>query len=279
MVAVVEPEFVPAASLNHEEMTALQQEIADCAVFGDDFPFDPDDVAVADPFDLTAGVPEPVSRTEGETLDTTAPIVVGIDQAFLEARALSAVVAIQDGVVIERQYALTPLEVPYIPGLLAFREGQPILEALEQLSVTPDLLVFDGSGRLHYRQAGIATHVGVTCDVPSIGVAKSQLCGTLDEDPTTLDARPAGWSTPIRANDEVEAPPDTIIGYAYQSRQYDNSTRINPLYVSPGHRISAATTLTLVSALCGGYKLPAPIRLADAYAATVKQQVVDREDS
>jgi deoxyribonuclease V len=174
--------------------------------------------------------------------------------------------------VIERAHAVSPLTIPYIPGLLAFREGGPILDAFAELSVEPDLAVLDGSGRIHFREAGIATHVGVMLDLPSVGVAKRLLCGAPDED---TENRPAGWRTPIRADHRVETEPGTVIGYAYQSRQWDDSRSINPLYVSPGHRVSAETTVELVEALCGGYKLPEPTRLADAYADTIKRKYSD----
>ena len=170
---------------------------------------------------------------------------------------------------IERAHAVTPLSIPYIPGLLAFREGGPILDAFESLSVEPDLAVFYGSGRIHFREAGIATHMGVVLDLPSVGVAKRLLCGTPQGD---LDGRPAGWRTPIRADDRVETEPGTVLGYAYQSRQWADSRSINPLYVSPGHRVSAETTVELVAAFCGEYKLPEPTRLADAYADELKSE-------
>jgi len=264
------PAFRPDPALSHEEMAALQREIAEEAVFADALSFDPEAVGIADTFDLTAGVPEPRDPVEILGHDPDAPVVVGVDQAFLDERAVSAIVAVQDGAVIERAHAVTPLEIPYVPGLLAFREGGPILEAFDALAVDPDLAVFDGSGRIHYRQAGIATHVGVVHDLPSVGVAKSLLCGVPDAD---VDGRPEGWSTPIRADDEVEAPAGTVLGHASQSRQYASSTRINPLYVSPGHRLSAETALGLVRRLCAGYKLPEPTRLADAYATEVKGRV------
>jgi deoxyribonuclease V len=162
---------------------------------------------------------------------------------------------------------VTPLEIPYIPGLLAFREGGPILAAFENLTVEPDLAVFDGSGRIHFRQAGIATHVGVLLDLPSVGVAKNLLCGEPTE---STDDRPEGWSTPILADDSVEAPDGTVLGHAYQSRQWDRSQSINPLVISPGHRVSAETTLELVEGFCAGYKLPEPTRLADGVADDVK---------
>ncbi len=261
-------------------MEALQREIAAAATFMDDVDLAPADVAIESAFDLTSGLPP----TAAETLapDPEGPVVVGIDQAFRpgpegsdeSGEAISAAVALRGDSVVEYAHAITPLSIPYVPGLLAFREGGPILAALDALAVEPDLLVFDGSGRIHFRQAGIATHVGVVHDIPSVGVAKSLLCGEPDEN---ADGRPEGWRTPIRADGSVETTPrsedggDTIIGHAYQSRQYPNSRRVNPLYVSPGHRVSPATTVELVAALCGGYKLPEPTRLADAYADAVKQ--------
>nr|WP_049909394.1 endonuclease V [Halorubrum saccharovorum] len=277
-------------------MESLQRELAATATFADDHGIDPAAVAIDEPADLTDGPPDarqetlPGTDADSDAGDPDAPVVVGLDQAFLtpddgEDRAVSAAVAIRDGDVIEHASATTPLSIPYIPGLLAFREGEPMLAALDALGVEPDLLVCDGSGRIHFRAAGVATHVGVLLDVPSVGVAKSLLCGVPDE-PT--DGRPEGWRTPVRADDSVEtavvdgdasggdtadgdAPAAPVIGHAYQSRQYPNSRRVNPLYVSPGHRVSPATTVDLVEALCAGYKLPEPTRIADAYADAAKR--------
>jgi len=206
--------------------------------------------------------------------------VAGVDQSFLrnasgeQDRALSAVVALQGGEVIERVYAVTDLEIPYIPGLLAFREGGPILAALEELSVDPDLLLFDGSGRIHFRQAGIATHIGVVVDTPSIGVAKSLLCGTPRESTEKLHA---GTRVAIEADSRVDAADGTLLGYAVQTRQYDSPNRsINPLYVSPGHRVGPETAAEVVLELASGYKLPEPVRLADAYAEDAKLDAHER---
>ncbi len=265
------PEFLPDASLSQEEMESLQREIADSAVFDDEFDFDP--TAVQSPADssqqqLTA----PASDTDGdESAPSDAPLVAGVDQAFLDDRAISAVVVLQAGEVVERTHAVSELSIPYIPGLLAFREGGPIAAALETLACEPDLLCFDGSGRIHYRQAGLATHLGVVFDTPSVGIAKNLLCGTPRE---SVDGRPAGWRTPIAADDTVDCADGTVIGHAFQSRQYDSPNRhINPLYVSPGHRVAAETTVDLVAALCDGYKLPEPTRLADSYADEVKAEL------
>ncbi|WP_121741070.1 endonuclease V [Natronorubrum halophilum] len=258
------PDLAPDASLSRDDMEALQREIADAAVFEDDFAFDP------------ATLGDPLATA---TSDADPPIVVGVDQSFLRNeegdfdRALSAVVAMQGGEVIERVHAVTPLEIPYIPGLLSFREGRPILDALEALTVDPDLVLFDGSGRIHFRQAGIATHMGVVRDVPSIGVAKSLLCGAPDGETENL---PAGSRVPIEANSRVDAPDGTLIGYAVQTRQYDSPDRyINPLYVSPGHRVGPETAADVALALASSYKLPDPVRLADQYATEAKRSVAE----
>lgn len=248
----VRPDLVPDPTADTDAMYATQRRVAGAAVFADN------------------GAPDPAS-----VADPDGPLVAGVDQAFLvdPDRAVSAVVVLRGGDVVERGYAVSNLAVPYVPGLLAFREGGPALDALATLEVDPDLLVVDGSGRIHPRQAGLATHLGVVLDVPAVGVAKSLLCGTPDE---STDGRPVGWRTPIRADDGVDAPCGTVIGHAYQSRQFDSGV-VNPLYVSPGHRISAETATDLIAACGGEYKLPEPTRLADGYADEVKPRVVDEE--
>ena len=210
---VAHERFRPDGSLSREEMEAMQHDIAETATFADDADFDPPDV------------------WSGEA------VVAGVDQAFLEERAVSAVVALRGGEVIARASAVTPLSIPYVPGLLSFRE------------------------------AGLATHVGVCFDVPAVGVAKNLLCGR-PRDP--VDALPEGARVPIEADDSMTAPDGEVVGHAYQSRQYPNSTTVNPLYVSPGHRLSAATAADVVEASGGEYKLPRPTRLADRYADELK---------
>lgn len=281
----VNPEFRPDPNVPRDEMVAQQRDIAAAAVFSDDGPPRPEAIELTDPLDLEGQdtLPDSFDRerqTEStDSLDrggrsarsTAAPIVAGIDQAFEDETAVSAVVAIQGGRVVESVCARTPLSIPYIPGLLAFREGEPIVEALAALDVEPDLLVFDGSGRIHYREAGIATHVGVLYDVPALGVTKNLLCGRPER--SLDDPLAAGTRIAIRANDEVETEPGTLLGYAVQTRQFPNPQRshVNPVYASPGHRVAPETAVDLVEALGGGYKLPEPIRLADRAAEECKR--------
>lgn len=235
------PEFRPDPELTREEMERLQRDLAAEARFTDDGSF------------------------------SDSPLVVGVDQAFPEDRAVSAIVAMRDGEVVERASAETDLSIPYIPGLLSFREGESILAAFEALEAEPDLALFDGSGRIHFRQAGLATHMGVTLDLPSVGVAKSLLCGRLSNPPEEPFSE--GTRVPIVADGRVDLPEGTVLGYAVQTRQYEGSSRhINPLYVSPGHRMSAETAASLAEAHCSGYKLPEPIRLADQYAGELARE-------
>jgi len=271
------PELAPDAALDREGMAALQREVAAAAVFEDDFEFDPDRVRTT-----PRGLDDPASfgGGSGDGTGDSSPVVVGVDQAFLDERAVSVVVALRDGEVIERAHAVDPLEIPYVPGLLSFREGGPILAAFRNLSVEPDLALFDGSGRIHFRQAGLATHLGVILDLPSVGVAKNLLCG---RPVGSVEGLAAGAQVPIYADEDVEpvgghaADADTVIGHAVQTRQYDSPNRhVNPLYVSAGHRVGASTAAEFVLALSAGYKLPEPTRLADAYADEVKADVRSR---
>lgn len=241
------PDLAPTGDLTREEMRSMQVAVAAAARFTDDDPpLDPDDVD-----DL---------------------LVAGVDQAFLDERAISAVVARRGDRTVEQAHAVEPLSVPYVPGYLSFREGGSIVGALAALSVQPDLLLFDGSGRIHPRQAGIATHLGVVFDVPAVGVAKGLLCGRPRR---SLDGLSAGTTVPIEADDGVDAPAGTVIGYAVQTRQFEGAGRhVNPVYVSPGNRTGAETAAALALAYCAGYKLPEPVRLADAHAAEVKQRLV-----
>lgn len=261
---IVRPEFVPDPSLSTAEMETLQRDIAREAVFADDFDFDPETVALDGP------VGQSTLGESHSAADDDRPLVAGVDQAFVDDRAVSAVVVMRGREVVERVSAVEPTEIPYIPGLLSFREGGAILSAFAELDCDPDIILVDGSGRIHYREAGLATHVGVTLEVPTVGVAKNLLCGeprTSLEEPLT-----AGERVPIEADDEVETAADgTVIGHVVQTRQYESGTRhINPLVVSPGHRVAATTAADFVLGTAAGYKLPEPTRLADSYADTVK---------
>lgn len=240
----VDPDLRPDPGLTRDGQIELQREVARRALFEDAHDLEDD------PTELT---------------------VLGVDAAFQEDEVVSAAVVVCDGEVLERQIARAPIRMPYIPGLLCFREGEAVVAAMAKLHRTPDLLVCDGSGRIHLRQAGLATHLGVLFDIPGIGVAKNLLCGTPTE--SLSDPLPEGTRVSIEADERVEAVSDDdadwpTIGYAYQTRQFVNTDQrhVNPIYVSPGHRLRATTAVDYVSGLRSKYKLPHPVREADRAA-------------
>ena len=153
--------------------------------------------------------------------------------------------------------AKDPDEVfPYVPGFLSFREAPVYLAALAALPALPDLLLVDGQGIAHPRALGIAAHLGVHLDMPSIGVAKSLLYGK--QESTLADAK--GSATPLMAKGRQ-------IGWVYRSRD-----KVKPLYVSPGHRVSLEGALKFVLALPGNTKLPEPLREAHNWAGKARKE-------
>ncbi|MFC5576461.1 deoxyribonuclease V [Lysobacter niabensis] len=152
---------------------------------------------------------------------------------------------------LEIQVVRMPTRMPYIPGLLSFRELPALLEALSQLSARPDLCFLDGHGIAHPRRLGIAAHFGVATDLPTIGVAKKVLIGTTS---TALhDMR--GAFTTLRDDGQQ-------IGWLLRSK-----VGCLPLIVSPGHRVAMATAPEMTMRFVTTYRLPEPTRLADRLAS------------
>jgi deoxyribonuclease V len=136
---------------------------------------------------------------------------------------------------------------PYVPGFLSFREAPAYLLALKALPERPEALLVDGQGIAHPRGLGIASHLGVHLDLPSVGVAKSLLHG-----------RPEGPLPQERGSAvRLLSPEGRPIGYVYRSR-----AGARPLYVSPGHRVGLLEALEWVKRLPGRFRLPEPLRLA-----------------
>jgi deoxyribonuclease V len=134
---------------------------------------------------------------------------------------------------------------PYVPGLLTFREAPLVLQAFESVKTVPDLVFIDGQGVAHPRRFGIAAHIGLILDIPTIGCAKSRLLGTHDE-PGNARGSYAG----LKDGGET-------IGAVLRTK---DSTK--PLFISVGHKISLGQALEWVLACCKGYRLPEPARLA-----------------
>jgi len=175
---------------------------------------------------------------------------VGFEQGGEVTRAALVILAYPSLEVIEHQVARIATTMPYIPGFLSFRETPALQAAWQKLTHRPDLLLVDGHGIAHPRRLGVASHFGLLVDVPTIGVAKKRLCGTFTEP----GAQP-GSVQPLMDKEEQ-------LGWVLRSK-----ARCNPLFISPGHRVSQTTALQWVQNCLRGYRLPEPTRWADAVAS------------
>jgi deoxyribonuclease V len=177
--------------------------------------------------------------------------VAGVDVSVRDDVARAAVVVLDwEGLKpVDYAIATRPATFPYIPGLLAFREGPVVLDALEQVSTQPDLLIFDGQGLAHPRRLGIASHIGLLVDMPSIGCAKSRLCGLHDEP----GQQPGDYASLVDRGE--------VIGAVLRTRR-----GVKPVFVSVGHRVDLATSINYVLACCRGYRLPETTRWAHRVA-------------
>jgi deoxyribonuclease V len=155
---------------------------------------------------------------------------------------------------VERRFAWRKLRFPYVPGLLSFREGPALLAAFARLRTEPDLILIDGHGRAHPRLFGIACHMGVLLDKPTIGCAKSLLVGTHDE-----PGAKAGSSSPLVYRGDR-------VGVVLRTRD-----GVKPIYVTTGHRVSLDTAVHLVRQCLDGYRIPKPTRQADHYVRDLRR--------
>jgi deoxyribonuclease V len=181
-------------------------------------------------------------------------LVAGVDVGFEGegnriARAAIVVLSFPALTPVDYAIARAPVPFPYIPGLLSFREVPIVLRALKQLKTVPDVILVDGHGRAHPRRIGIASHLGVLLDMPTIGCAKSILCGNADEPANQVGA----WSPLI---DRAE-----LIGAAVRTRE-----GIKPIYISVGHRVSLERAIDLALQCCTRYRLPETTRYAHRVA-------------
>lgn len=186
-------------------------------------------------------------------------IVAGFDVAYDGTTAFGALVVtrVEDLETLATVETVTEVEMPYVPGLLAFRELPVLRELWPRAEPEPDLLLVDGGGLIHPRRLGSASHAGVELEVPAIGVTKSLLLGDV-----VGEIREPGDTAEIV--DEGE-----LVGYAYHS--CTRPTAKHPIYVSPGHRVTADGALEIVQELCTGRcKLPEPVQRADRAAAELK---------
>ncbi|HEY9671147.1 MAG TPA: deoxyribonuclease V [Waterburya sp.] len=194
--------------------------------------------------------PEVITEDQLGEVQYVAGVDVGFEENYAISRAAVAVLSFPDLQLVEQAIARRPTTFPYIPGFLSFREIPVVLDVLEKVNTMPDLIVCDGQGIAHPRRFGLACHLGVLTDMPTIGAAKSLLVGKHDE----LPLEKGSWQ-PLRYRGET-------VGAVVRSR-----TGVKPLYVSPGHRVSLRTAIDYVLRCTTKYRLPETTRWADKLAS------------
>lgn len=185
-----------------------------------------------------------------DEIRTVAGVDVGFEADGRLTRAAVAVLRFPDLAPLRSAIARRPTDFPYVPGLLSFRELPAVLAALRQLPELPDVILCDGQGRSHPRRFGIACHLGVLLDRPTLGVGKTRLTGTHAE-----PGPDKGDWTPLLDKGEV-------IGAVLRTRP-----GVKPLYVSGGHRVSLETAIALTLACTPRYRLPETTRAAHKLAS------------
>ncbi|HEX3034254.1 MAG TPA: deoxyribonuclease V [Thermodesulfobacteriota bacterium] len=185
--------------------------------------------------------------------------VAGVDLAIISAEKMLVcgiiVFSYPDLREIERVSTRVQEQFDYIPGLLAFRESPAIFKAFEKLKKRPDLLMIDGHGIAHQRGLGIASHVGVILDIPTIGVAKKRLFGRHNEPPDSE----GGWTPLIHPRN------GKTIGAVLRTKR-----GTKPVFVSSGHKIDLITAINITRKCAKGYRIPEPTRQADIFVAQLK---------
>lgn len=180
---------------------------------------------------------------------------VSYNRSKNEMTAVVALLSYPSLKLVEIAHHTAPVEFPYIPTFLSFRELPALLEAFRKLAKKPDLIVVDGQGIAHPRGLGIAAHFGVTVGLPTIGCAKSHLFGKF-----VMPSEGRGSWSPLMADGRV-------IGAVVRTRD-----RVKPVFISPGHLIDVESSVKWILNLTRGYKLPEPIRFADSISRRISHE-------
>lgn len=186
-------------------------------------------------------------------------VVTGVDLAFLDDEAVVAAVTVIYNTlqIMEKKVIKEKTPFPYIPTFLGFREGPSIIKLAKALKIEPDILMLDSQGISHPLFCGCASHVGVLTKRPTIGVAKSRLCGEYHKEPKRIEE----W-VPLT----YEA---RTVGAIFKSKK-----GCRPIFISPGHLVSLESSIQIVSRCLGGHKLPEPLHLAHRLATEEKRRAL-----
>ena len=213
----------------------------------------------------------PWGASPGEWPATITGVDIGFEDGGEVTRAAVVTLDLATLEPLEQQLIRQPTRMPYIPGLLSFRELPAAIAALESLERAPECLMVDGHGIAHPRRLGVAAHLGLWCDLPSFGVAKKRLCGKHGEPgdergdwvALTDRVREADGELGIIENSELpKREQRSQLGAVLRSR-----AKVKPVFVSPGQRMNLDTALAMTLHCLGKTKLPEPTRLADQLAS------------
>lgn len=186
-------------------------------------------------------------------IKTVAGADISYSRVTRELYAGVVLLKLPDFDVIECVWSGAEVTFPYIPGFLSFREAPPLLEAFRKLSKTPEVAMFDGHGIAHPRGLGLASHVGLLLDIPTIGCAKKILVGHFD-----FVGEDVGAFSEIKFNEQT-------VGVVLRTRK-----NVKPIFVSPGHKMNLEKSLEIVLKSLNGFRIPEPIRLAHIYVNQIR---------
>lgn len=186
--------------------------------------------------------------------ETVAAADVSFDKFAPELYAAVVVCRAKTFEVIERVGAAGPATFPYVPGLLSFREAPALIEAFRKLKTRPDVVLCDGQGLAHPRRLGIACHLGLWLDLPTVGCGKSLLCGDYD-----APGPKRGDRSPLTLQGDV-------IGAVVRTRD-----RVSPVFASPGHLCDLDGAVRLILETAIKYRLPAPTRMVHDYVNAIRR--------
>jgi deoxyribonuclease V len=189
--------------------------------------------------------------------------IAGSDVSYYQNKMIAGVIIFEfpNLKTIERQSFISPVNFPYIPGLLTFREGPSLLEAFKKIKNEPDIIIFDGQGIAHPRRMGIATHLGLFLDKPTIGCAKSRLSGKY----TSVGEEKGDYAL-LKEGEEV-------LGAVLRTRR-----RVKPIFISPGHKIDLPNSIKIVLKCTDKYKLPVPVREAHLFVNQIRNKLTPTID-
>ena len=205
---------------------------------------------------------ELAERVRFRPLPATFEILGAADIAYVAAtnQLVAAMVTFQwpDLTLIESSHVVAPITFPYIPCLLSFREVPSLLEAHHKLQRPPEVLLCDGQGIAHPRRFGLASHLGLCLDIPTVGCAKKLLCGKHED----LELR-RGCATPLRHKGEV-------VGWVFRSRD-----GVKPIYISPGHLSDLESSRDIIHRCLSRFRIPEPLRQAHNLATQLRKALSD----